>query len=68
MLYKKIHRQFVREFQVGRRYRFNDSNIVSEITREPYIGLCYISTNCWYLINLATGKMTGVLHDITFLD
>lgn len=50
MLYKKIHRQHLRQFWVGRKFRYNGISVnllsggtfiegrVYEITREPYIG------------------------------
>lgn len=45
MLYKKIHRQFLRDFRVGRKFKFNDSagmndsNVVYKIIK-LYIGIC----------------------------
>lgn len=35
MLYKKIHRQFLRQFRIGRKYRFSGCRF--EITGKPYI-------------------------------
>lgn len=38
MLYKKIHRQFVREFRVGRRFRRRyNAEIIYEVTGKPNI-------------------------------
>ena len=35
MLYKKIHRQYLREFRIGRKYRIaNDERVVA---KKPYI-------------------------------
>lgn len=36
MLYKKIHRQYLREWRVGRKFKL-DNGLVYEITREPFI-------------------------------
>ena len=73
MLYKKVHRQFVREFWEGRRFKYNDSSFIYEVTKESYIEKDddgnYISTDRWYLISLDSGKiMTGILHNKTWLD
>ena len=38
MLYKKIHRQYLREFKKGRKFKFNDgSEEVYEIFDEPLV-------------------------------
>ena len=38
MLYKKVHRQYLRQFRKGRRFKFNKRDDEEhEITREPYI-------------------------------
>lgn len=39
MLYKKVHRQHVKEWRIGRKFKFFG---VQEITREPYIDGSYI--------------------------
>lgn len=39
MLYKKIHRQYVKEFRKGRKYKFFS---VWEVIKEPYIDEGYI--------------------------
>lgn len=39
MLYKKIHRQYVRQFWRGRKYKFFS---VWEVIKEPYIDEGYI--------------------------
>lgn len=41
MLYKKFHRQYVKEFRLGRKFRYNGGNIF-EVTREPCINKYYI--------------------------
>ena len=68
MLYKKIHRRYLKQFRVGRKFKFKGLTEEYEITREPRIGAYYISTDRWLLIELPSGKMT--LHDgyITWLD
>lgn len=54
MLYKKIHRQFLREFRVGRKFKYN--KVVYEVTEKPHIDPEYIysvvSDNKWPLIPL----------------
>lgn len=35
MLYKKIHRQYVKEFRKGRKFKYN--GFVYEVTGEPHI-------------------------------
>lgn len=37
MLYKKIHRQYVREFWVGRRFKCKGFGDIYRITSKPYI-------------------------------
>lgn len=37
MLYKKIHRQYLRQFRVGRKYRFAGFKKICKITKEPFI-------------------------------
>ena len=39
MLYKKIHRQYLREFKKGRRFKYYDGsyNVRDEVTSKPYI-------------------------------
>lgn len=73
MLYKKIHRQFLREFKVGRKYRFG--GVVFEITGKPYICGRYIrvdEVNNYdegtydLIVDLDSGKM--IYDYITWLD
>ena len=43
MLYKKVHRQYLKEFREGRKFKHEfSSNVVCEITRGPYIRGNYI--------------------------
>lgn len=62
MLYKKIHRQFLREFRVGREFKFFDVlEEVYEVTQKPYIDIngimAYLKGDSsgvnmrWYLIH-----------------
>ena len=37
MLYKKIHRQFLRECRIGRKYKRCSSNVVDVVTGKPHI-------------------------------
>ena len=41
MLYKKTHRQFLREFREDRRFRYSGGNVF-EITKKPQIDRYYI--------------------------
>lgn len=36
MLYKKVHRQYLREFRIGRRFKDKYDNCIDEITGKPY--------------------------------
>ena len=70
MLYKKVHRQHVREFRQGRKYKIYDSNIVFVITKKPRIdsfGAIYVQG--WCLITI-TGPHLGKMwhYEITWLD
>ena len=56
MLYKKVHRQFVREFKVGREFKCKGH--VFKVSKEPYIHkdgnpISILLGNCnlrWFLI------------------
>ena len=40
MLYKKIHRQYLKNFRLGRKFKISNINCkgkVYEVTREPYV-------------------------------
>lgn len=43
MLYKKVHRQYLREFRIGRTFRYYGRGDVSKITRLYTTRDCYIS-------------------------
>ena len=69
MLYKKIHRQFVRQFRVGRRYWHHD---IYEITKKPRIGgrdySRSIVVDGRWLINLGSGRLLFNKDDFEWLD
>lgn len=75
MLYKKIHRQHVRQFRVGRKFRFVDNynDRVYKITGKPHIPLftkgkrSTIRVDCWDLIFVWSGKLWHK-DDITWLN
>lgn len=54
MLYKKVHRQFLREFKEGRKFKIDNEREIRKILREPYIEkvdmgvglLIFIVTDC----------------------
>ena len=66
MLYKKIHRQYVKEFRKGRKFKIDGE--VYEVTREPYIEGEYITIGCcWRLIPFWSGGL-WYKYEITWLD
>lgn len=67
MLYKKIHRQYLREFRKGRKFLIYGYCDVCDVTREPYIEDNYITIGCWRLIPLWSGEL-WYKSEITFLD
>lgn len=72
MLYKKVHRQYLREFRLGRKLRFCGIDIVYEITKEPsimrigYQVLVERSSCHMMLISLFSGVIYQ--YEITWLD
>ena len=76
MLYKKVHRQYLREFREGR--KFKDNSNIYEVTRKPYINEDYIQIDvdngyfgdrCIAVIALYSGKMWyKYKSDITWLE
>lgn len=75
MLYKKYHRNYLKQFRKGRRFKFRedvDNGNVYGVTCKPYIEKNYngnyinISITRWYLISLVSGKI--VLRNITWLN
>lgn len=74
MLYKKVHRQHVREFRVGRKYKFFGRG-VHEVTGKPYIvGSCIrvvLDRLSHYTLIYMTGEYSGKLlqaHKITWIS
>lgn len=57
MLYKKIHRQCLREWRVGRKFRICDYSKVIEITEKPHLKSDSIWVADWCLISLDDGSM-----------
>lgn len=72
MLYKKVHRQFLREFRIGRRFKYGSFKTIYKITNKPYIDQNYsirIVEN-FPLISM-TGPFSGSMLSrdwITWLD
>ncbi len=72
MLYKKIHRQFFRQFKKGRKFKWDDREEVCEVVRRgPWVGRVSILVDTWQLIRM-TGRTRGIIHYrhrmITWLD
>ena len=57
MLYKKVHRQYIRQFRVGREYKHDSSNVVCEVIKEPTIGRVAIWLEGYDLIRISSGKI-----------
>ena len=62
MLYKKYHRDFVKRFKNGVKYRYNDGieNIIEEVIIEPFIYWCSIEffiKFCWIELELPDGYL-----------
>ena len=58
MLYKKVHRQYVKEFRRGRKYEFDGK--VREVTRKPHINIeegGYIVAEFRVLIRFSSGEI-----------
>ena len=74
MLYKKVHRQYVRQYRIGRKFKwkFGWLEEVYEVTQKPYIDISkyaiivylkggFSGVNMrWYLIHFK-GKYLGVI-------
>ena len=61
MLYKKYHRNFVKRFRKGVKYRYNDyvENIIDEVIIEPFIYWCSITRYkyCWIELERPNGYL-----------
>ena len=55
MLYKKVHRQYIRQFRIGRKFRFFGD--VHEVAEKPYIENNTILVNGVDLIPLYSGRL-----------
>ena len=71
MLYKKTHRQYLREFKRGRKFKVN-GNIYRVAKEKPYMkrscifGYC-ICIDSWILISISSGKLWHT-DDIKLLE
>ena len=80
MLYKKVHRQFIRQFRRGRKFKIDDEEEIRKILKEPYIEkvnigvglLIFIVIDCgdvepsWNIILDKTGRVYD--NRVTWLD
>lgn len=66
MLYKKIHRQFVREWKVRRKFKFDVEDKVREVTSKPHIRLFSIGTDFLILIPFHSGRI--MCKNIEWID
>ena len=60
MLYKKVHRQYLKEWRLGRKFKYlgsNDEVVVRKVTYEPTIVDSYICVNGVDLISFSSGKI-----------
>ena len=67
MLYKKIHRQHVKEWRLGREFKYYN---IHRVTKKPHIEGSYIWMDGWHLISIR-GIHLGQIHykeKITWLD
>ena len=74
MLYKKIHRQYVRQFRISREFEYYIGTKLRVIGK-PRIGDIYIHVRCsdYYTLGLIfiKGKRSGQIHykeEITWLN
>ena len=65
MLYKKVHRQHIREWRLGREFKIRGE--VDEVASGPYTKGGFIWIGNWYLIHLLSGKLKHK-DDITWLN
>lgn len=59
MLYKKVHRQYLRRYRVGRKFKYGELDVL-EVTGKPHInysngtiGVMCDDNKCWSLIIIA---------------
>ena len=67
MLYKKVHRQYLRQFRIGREFKYEFCGFpeVCKVTGKPYIGGNYIQIDYKWLIALYSGRFW---YNITWLN
>lgn len=78
MLYKKVHRKYLRQFRIGRTFRYYGREDVLKITKLYTTRNCYISVSArcgCFPISLTLIHMTGpwngkllYIDDIEWLD
>lgn len=73
MLYKKVHRQHIREWRKGRKFKYNDRDEVCRIpfTAKPHIIEEFnILIEGWALICMYSPHLGKIVHKdrITWLD
>ena len=70
MLYKKVHRQYLRQFRIGRKFWY--CGFVHEVAKEPYISkkeeCIYFNGDKlrWYLIPLGGSSKGRLLNTCIF--
>ena len=59
MLYKKTHRQYLRQWRLGRKFKLHGSYIIHKVIEKPYIRSFEfdICSDGWILIVLTTGRI-----------
>ena len=67
MLYKKTHRQYLREWRLGRRFKYRGSGDVGKVATKPNMTSKYIWVAGYDLISLVTGKL-HYKDRVTWLD
>ncbi len=65
MLYKKTHRQYVKEFREGRQFWFK--NELFTVITKPGIDRDFIWIDSWVLIDITTGQIKHK-NNIEWLD
>lgn len=65
MLYKKVHRQFLREFWVGRKFKFNGSAGMNDSSVVYKIIKLYIGVKSIYIRILDSKHNNDFIHVIT---
>ena len=67
MLYKKVHRQYLREFRMGRKFRLNDG-VKYRIDTKPFISsVGCIAVNLLNLTSLFEGSPYSVYLELIYI-